>query len=144
MCLFPEPSGDLERVDAGLTPPRALVAGAMHRTMMPATEWDRELIADLAAECTRLREPEVVGVAGLAAAQETRLLGDVAQVLPVTIAPRRSHREDTLVDALCFIRVGLELVELVRAVRRALPQRRKPYKLLSRRDSHRRRVSSKA
>jgi hypothetical protein len=34
----------------------------MHCTMMPATEWDRELIADLAAECTGLREAEVVGI----------------------------------------------------------------------------------
>jgi hypothetical protein len=32
----------------------------MHRTMMPAAEWNRELIADLAAERTGLREPEVV------------------------------------------------------------------------------------
>jgi hypothetical protein len=61
-CLFPEPSGDLERVDAGLLPPRALVAGAMHRTMMPSAKWDRELIADLAAERTGLRESKVVGV----------------------------------------------------------------------------------
>ena len=34
----------------------------MHRTMMPATEWDRELVADLAAKCAGLRETEVVGV----------------------------------------------------------------------------------
>jgi hypothetical protein len=34
----------------------------MQRTVMPATEWDRELIADLAAERTGLREPEVVRV----------------------------------------------------------------------------------
>jgi len=30
--------------------------------MMPATEWDRELIADLAAERTRLGKSEVMGV----------------------------------------------------------------------------------
>src|SRR5262249_24420521 len=71
----------------------------MHRAMMPATEWDRELIADLAAERTRLRESEVVGVRGLARAQQARLLGDIAQVLPVVIAPRGSNREDALVDA---------------------------------------------
>ena len=64
MCLFPEPSGDRERVDAGLTPPRALVAGAMHRPMMPATEWDRELIADLAAERTGLVNPRWWGSEG--------------------------------------------------------------------------------
>src|SRR5262252_3301811 len=76
----------------------------MHRTMMPATEWDRELIADLAAKRTGLGETEVVGVRGLAAAHETRLLGDIAQVLPVAIAPR--HREDALVDAPCLTSVS--------------------------------------
>src|SRR5262245_24416609 len=78
----------------------------MRRTMMPAAEGDRELIADLAAERTGLRKSEVVGVRGLAAAEETRLLGDIAKVLPVTIAPRGSDREDTLVDALRLTRVG--------------------------------------
>ena len=71
----------------------------MHRTMVAATAWDRELIADLAAECAGLGKSEVVGVRGLAAAQETRLLGDVAKVLPVAIATRGSDREDALVDA---------------------------------------------
>jgi hypothetical protein len=60
--LFPEPAGNLDRVDAGLPPPRALVAGAMHRTVMPSAKWDRELIADLAAERTGLGETEVVRV----------------------------------------------------------------------------------
>src|SRR5262245_40261279 len=81
--LLPEPASNLDRVNTGVPPPRALVARAMHRTMMPAAERDRELIADLAAEGTGLREPEMMGVRGLAAAQQTRLLGDVAKVLPV-------------------------------------------------------------
>jgi len=72
----------------------------MHRAVMAAAEWDRELIAELAAERAGLGEPEVVGVRGLAAAQETGLLGDVAKVLPVAIAPRGCDREDALVDAL--------------------------------------------
>jgi hypothetical protein len=59
---FPEPAGNLDRVNACLLPPRALVAGAMHRPMMPATEWDCELIANLAAERTGLGETEVVRV----------------------------------------------------------------------------------
>jgi hypothetical protein len=78
----------------------------MHRTMMPATEGDRELIADLAAERTGLGKSEVVGVRGLAAAQETRLLGDIAQVLPVAIATRGSEREDAFVDAVDRRRVA--------------------------------------
>ena len=72
----------------------------MHRTMVPATEWDRKLIADLAAEGTGLGESEVVWVRGRAAADEARLLGDIAQVLTVAIATRGSDRENALVDAL--------------------------------------------
>ena len=77
----------------------------MHRTMMPATERDRELIADLAAERTGLGKSEVVGVGGPAAAHETCLLGDVAKVLPVAIPTRGSDRENALVDALRLTRV---------------------------------------
>jgi hypothetical protein len=60
--LLPELAGNLDRVNACLPPPRALVARAMHQPMMDATEWDRELIADLAAERTGLGETEVVRV----------------------------------------------------------------------------------
>jgi hypothetical protein len=49
----------------------------MHCTMMPSTEWDRELVADLATERTGLGETEVVRVRGLAAAHDTRLLGHI-------------------------------------------------------------------
>src|SRR5262249_53956642 len=78
----------------------------MRRSVMPAAQWDRELIADLAPERTGLGETEVVRVRGLAAAHETCLLGDVAQVLPVAIAPRGGDREDALVDALRLTRLG--------------------------------------
>jgi hypothetical protein len=67
--------------------------------MVPATERDRKLIADLAAERTGLGKSEVVWVRGLATAQEARLLGDIAKVLPVAIAPRRSNGEDAFIDA---------------------------------------------
>src|SRR6516164_4090054 len=78
----------------------------MHRAVMSATEGNGELIADLAAERTGLGETEVVRVRGLAAAQQTRLLGDIAQMLPVAIAPWGSDREDALVDALHLISVS--------------------------------------
>src|SRR5262249_19066157 len=74
--------------------------------MVPATERDCELIANLAAERTGLGETEVVTGGGLAAAHETRLLGDVAKVLPVAIATRRCDREDALVDARYLTSVG--------------------------------------
>src|SRR5262245_40765166 len=78
----------------------------MHRTMVPATEWDRKLIADLAAERTRLSESEVVRVRRLAGADEARRLGDIGQVLSVAIPPRRRDREDALIDALRVTRVS--------------------------------------
>jgi hypothetical protein len=59
----------------------------------------------LAAERTWLGKSEW-GVRGLAAAHETRLLGDIAKVLPVAIATRRSDCEDALVDALRLTRVS--------------------------------------
>src|SRR5262245_10944086 len=71
----------------------------MHRPMMPPAQWDRELIADLAAERTRLGKSEVVGVRGLAAAHKARLLGDIAKVLPVAIASRRRDCQHALIDA---------------------------------------------
>src|SRR5262249_12725750 len=103
---FPEPAGNLNRVNACLLPPRTLVTRAMHRAVMSAAERDRKLIADLAAERAGLGKSKMVGVRGLAAAHETRLLGDIAQVFPVAIAPRRSEREDALVDALRLTSVG--------------------------------------
>jgi hypothetical protein len=72
----------------------------MHRTMMPAAEWDRKLIADLAAERTRLHEAEVVRVRGPAAAHKARLLSDIAKVLAVAVATRSGDCEETFVDAL--------------------------------------------
>jgi hypothetical protein len=78
----------------------------MHCAMMPATERDREFIADFAAERARLSKSEVVGIGRLAAAQETSLLGDVAQMPPVAIAAGRCDRKDALVDALRLTRVG--------------------------------------
>jgi hypothetical protein len=70
----------------------------MHRTMMPPAQWDRELIADLAAERTWLGKSEVVGVRGLATTDEAGLLGDEPKVPPVTITARFSNRQNALVD----------------------------------------------
>src|SRR5262245_1674964 len=67
--------------------------------MVPTAERDCELVTDLAAERPGLGESKMVGVRGLAAAHEASLLGDIAKVLPVAIAPRRRDREYALIDA---------------------------------------------
>ena len=85
----------------------------MRRTMMPAAEWDRELIADPAAERTRLHETEVVRVRGPAAAQKARLLGDIAKVLAVAVATRSGDCEETFVDAFSLMMSGAGSLRLL-------------------------------
>ena len=74
--------------------------------MVPSTKRDSELVTDLAAQGAGLGESKMVGVGGLAAAHEARLLGDIAKVLSVAIAPRGSNGEDTFVDAVDRRRVA--------------------------------------
>jgi hypothetical protein len=69
----------------------------MHRTMMPATEWDRELIAHLSAERARLRESEVMGIGGLAAAHETGRTG-LLQRLMILASFCQNHVVQTIND----------------------------------------------
>jgi len=104
--LPPELPGDLNGVDADRLPPGLLVAGAMDRPVMRAAERDGEFVARFAAERPWLQVTKMMRIGLFAAADETRLLGNVAKVLPVTIATRYSNREDTLVDALRSSRIG--------------------------------------
>ena len=74
--------------------------------MMDAAEGHGEFIASLAAERARLQVAQVVRVGWLATADQARLLGDRAKVLPVAIAPGCGNGEDALVDADGLVRVG--------------------------------------
>ena len=86
--LSPQLTGDFDGVDPGRLPPGLLIAGAMDRAMMRAAERDGEFIAGLAAERPRLQVAEMMRIGLFAAADEARLLGNIAKVLAVTIAPR--------------------------------------------------------
>jgi hypothetical protein len=97
--VFPQFAGDLVWIDAGRPPPGSLVADAMDRAMMDTAKGHSEFIAGPAAECARLQVTKMMRVGWLAAADEARLLGDIAKVLPVAITPWRSNGEDALVDA---------------------------------------------
>jgi hypothetical protein len=104
--VFPQLTGDLVRIDAGRPPPRSLVAGAMDRSVMRAAQRDREFIAGPAAERARLQVAKMMRVGWPATADEARLLGDMAKMLPVAITPWRSNGEDALVDADGLVRVS--------------------------------------
>ena len=98
--LSPELAGDLNGVDAGRLPANLLVAGAMDGAVMQAAERDGGFVARFAPERPRLQVAKMMRIGLFAPADETCLLGDITQVLPVTIAPRGSDREHALVDAL--------------------------------------------
>jgi hypothetical protein len=83
MSFEPQCAGHSGRIYSYFLPPSGLVAAAMDFAMMSSTQGDSKLIADLAAECPALRETQVVGIAGLAATNQTRLLGDMSHVLAV-------------------------------------------------------------
>jgi len=84
----------------------------MRLAVVTAAERDHELVADLAAERAWLCEPQVMGVGGFAAADQTGLGGDEPKVLPVAVAPRLGDRQYALVDA-----AGLTTVRNVRVHR---------------------------
>ncbi len=66
--------------------------------MAPAQRYG-ELIADLAAERAVLREAQMMGIRGPAAANQTRLFGDEPDVVPVTKPARLGMGQLALVDA---------------------------------------------
>jgi hypothetical protein len=107
--LSPELTGDLNGVDAGRLPPRLLVAGAMDGAVMRAAERDGEFVAGFAAESPRLQVAKMMRIGLFAAADETRLLGDISKVFPVPIAPRCGDDERGLVDAVGLIEVAISL-----------------------------------
>ena len=98
MRLEPQAPGSGEWIDSGLAPPFGFIAIAVELTMMPAAQRDGELIADLAAKCTALREAQVVGIAGLAATDQARLMSHMPDVLAIPHPARLRERQGALVD----------------------------------------------
>jgi hypothetical protein len=55
-------------IQTHICPPLCLVTVAVDLTMVPATQGDRELIADLSAEGTGLSKPKMMSIGGLSSA----------------------------------------------------------------------------
>ena len=107
--LPPELTGYFDGVDPGRRPPGLLIAGAMDRAMMRAAKRDGEFIAGLAAERPRLQVAEMMWIGLFAATDETRLAGNIAKVLAISITPWCRNHEHALVDALGLIGVVVSL-----------------------------------
>ena len=68
MRLLPKVPSNLERIDLPVLPPRHFVARAMQFAVMTAAERDREFIAHLETNRSRLGKSEMVRVRWLALA----------------------------------------------------------------------------
>ena len=100
MRFEPQHAGRNGRIYSYPPPPRGFIAAAMHLAMVPSTQRHSELIADLAAECPALRKSQVVGIAGLPTANQTRLFGHISDVLAVPNPARLRQSQHALVDCL--------------------------------------------
>ena len=76
------------------------VAVTMQLAMVSAAQWDRELVADFAAERVRLRKAQMVSVAWLTSTDQAGLLGDKAHMLAIANTPRLGMHQDGFVDRL--------------------------------------------
>src|SRR5262249_48855073 len=95
--------------------------------MVSTTEWNGELVTYLATQRARLRKSEMMRIRWGAGADEAWLLSDVAQMLAVTIVPRRCKGEYTFIDAARAIssrRRSLRLLLPLRLYRTSILTRR--------------------
>ena len=98
MCLLPQVLGDRQCVDLDALPPGNFVARLMQLPVMAAAQRYGELVADLQADGSGLREPQVMRIGGLSAADEAGLRGDELQMRLVTQPLRLGDGELALVD----------------------------------------------
>jgi hypothetical protein len=85
-------------VDIGSLPPCSFVSAIMNFAVVRAAKRYRKRVADLSAESTVLREPEMIGVRRLASADQARLPSNEADMAFIANAPRLRQSERALVD----------------------------------------------
>ena len=56
MRFKPQRASSHSWINSGIPPPCDFIAVAVNLAMVPSTQWDGELIADLAPECRALRQ----------------------------------------------------------------------------------------
>ena len=96
--MLPQLSGNSDRVKFELFPPCRFVASPMKGTMVGAAERNRELVADPAAQGSRLHEPQMMSVRRSPSAQQARLRRHELQVRTIAVAARFAQGEGAFVD----------------------------------------------
>ena len=98
MRLLPKPPGNRQGVDLEVLPPGHLIATAMQLLMMTAAKGNGELVADFETQGSGLSKSQVMRIARLPAADQTRLRGDEPQMRLVTQPLGLCDGEKALVD----------------------------------------------
>ena len=95
----PQRAGGDGRIDTSLLPPRGFIATAMDLAVVAPAQRHGELIAHFSPERAVLREPQMMGIGGSAAANQARLFGHELDVVLVTKAAGLGMDQLALVDA---------------------------------------------
>src|SRR5207302_1668641 len=91
-CLPPQAFGNCQWFDLSVCPKCFLTSPAMQLAMVSAAKRHSKFIADLQTQTPTLGETDMMSIARLLCADDTRLLCDKFPVLLVTHAPRfRQH-----------------------------------------------------
>ena len=98
MGFQPELARQADGLEICFGPPVRFLTGAVQFAMVCPAQWDREFVADLEAETAGLRKAQMMGIAGLAPANEARLFGHEPQVGLVTQATRHWDCKHALVN----------------------------------------------
>lgn len=95
----PELARQADGLETGFRPPVRFLAGAVQFAMVCPAQRDREFVTDLEAETAGLRQPQMVRVTGLAAADEAGLFRNEPQMLLVPQPFGFGEGEHAFVDA---------------------------------------------
>jgi hypothetical protein len=90
----PQSGGRAQRIEMLSAPPGGLIAAVVDFAMMGAAERHGKFVADLTPQRAELSKAEVMGVGGLASADQAWLPRDELQVLLVSDAARFRKSQD--------------------------------------------------
>ena len=98
MSFEPKCTRHRDWINTDFPPPRSLIAVAVDFPMVPTTKGNGELITDLSPERPVLTKAQVMGVAGLAPANEAWLPSHISDVISVADTPRFCQCQCTLIN----------------------------------------------
>jgi hypothetical protein len=107
--LRPQRRGNEVRVDAASVPPGGFTAAAVDLAVVDAAKRHRELVADFAAERSRLCGAQMMGIRGLPPTDQAGLRGDEFKVLLVADAARLADCQHAFIDATTAARSVVDL-----------------------------------